>query len=118
MPQQKLLDDLRGELAKGNVLVVVRTGVSIQASGNATCARWDGLILDGINHCVQTNLMTEDEASTLRAKLSTKAVTEMIKVGEKISATLGAPHGGEFRRWLWESVGKLPLLDRGIIETI
>jgi tetratricopeptide (TPR) repeat protein len=112
------LDDLRGELAKGNVLVVVRTGVSIQASGNATCARWDGLILDGINHCVQTNLMTEDEASTLRAKLSTKAVTEMIKVGEKISATLGAPHGGEFRRWLWESVGKLPLLDRGIIETI
>jgi len=118
VPQQKLLPDLRGELAKGNVLAVVGTGVSIQASGNAPCASWKGLILDGIEHCVQTNLMTDDEATTLREKLSTNAVLNMIEVGETISATLGAPHGGEFRRWLWESVGQLPLIDREIIETI
>ena len=112
------MDDLRAELAKGNVLVVVGTGVSIQASGNAPCASWKGLILSGIDYCVETNLMVEDDAEALRGKLSANAVTDMIEVGERISATLGAPYGGEFRRWLWESVGKLQLLDRDIIETI
>jgi len=118
VPPQKLLDDLRGELAKGNVLIVAGTGVSIQASGNDPRASWKGLILDGIDHCVQTNLMTEDMAAALRGKLAANVIGNMIEVAETISQTVGAPHGGEFRRWLWESVGKLPLLHRGIIETI
>jgi len=46
MSQQRLLADLLDDLGKGNVLLVVGTGVSIQASGNQPCASWDGLIRD------------------------------------------------------------------------
>jgi tetratricopeptide (TPR) repeat protein len=117
VPQQKLLDDLRDELAKGNVLAVVGAGVSIQASGNAPCASWKGLILDGIDHCAQTNLMTDDEAAALRKQLDGNNPRKMIKVAETISTTLGAPYG-EFLTWLQESVGTLAIADREIIDTI
>jgi hypothetical protein len=57
MAQQRLLADLLDDLEKGNVLLVIGTGVSIQASGNQPCASWDGLIRDGIEHCFETNLI-------------------------------------------------------------
>jgi hypothetical protein len=117
VPQQKLLDDLREDLAKGHVLLVVGTGVSIQASGNHPCANWRGLILDGIDHCAQTNLLTEAAAALLRDQLDVRDVKKMVEVAQTISAILGAP-GGEFRRWLRESVGRLPLSNGDIIETI
>jgi hypothetical protein len=66
MAQQQLLDDLLEDLAKGSALLIAGTGVSIQASGGQPCASWAGLILDGIEHCVQTNLLQSDEAAVLR----------------------------------------------------
>jgi tetratricopeptide (TPR) repeat protein len=118
MPHQQLLDDLIEDLTKGTALLVAGTGVSIQASGGQPCASWDGLILDGIEHCVQTNLLEPDEAELLRGQLKAKDVGKMIEVAERISETLGAPGGGEFRRWLQESVGALDLRHREIIDAI
>jgi tetratricopeptide (TPR) repeat protein len=118
MPQQ-LLDDLLDDLAKGSVMVMAGTGVSIQASGgDQPCASWDGLILDGIDHCVQTNLLPAKEADRLRARLQGKNVDERLKVAEKISKTLQAGGIGEFRRWLKESVGRLELRQPAIIDAI
>lgn len=117
MNQDKLLKDLCKDLADGDVLVVAGTGVSVQASGNQPCASWAGLISDGIEHCLGTNLMTDDEAAALHKQLAGKSPAKMIKVAEAVSATLGAP-GGEFLRWLQDSVGSLPLNDRDIIDTI
>lgn len=117
MAQQKLLDDLREDLAKGGVLVVAGTGVSIQATKNQPCASWKGLILDGIDHCVNTNLLPEAEAVPLRGRLDGNDPKAMIDVAETISSSLGAP-GGEFGRWLVGSVGRLNLRDRDIVESI
>jgi tetratricopeptide (TPR) repeat protein len=116
--QQKLIEDLRDRLAKGDVLVVAGTGVSIQASGNSPCASWSGLIADGIEHCVGTNLMSEAEALPLREQLRSTTPATLIKVAETVSKTLGAPDGGEFLRWLQMSVGKLPSKDGAIIDAI
>jgi tetratricopeptide (TPR) repeat protein len=118
MPQQRLLDDLIDDLTKGTALLVAGTGVSIQASGGQPCASWDGLILDGIEHCVQTNLLELGEAESLRGQLKAKDVGKMLDVAERVSETLGAPGGGEFRRWLHESVGTLDLRRREIIDAI
>jgi len=115
--QDRLLKDLRADLAKGNVLVVAGTGVSIQASGNQPCASWSGLISDGIDHCLGTNLITDDEAEKLRKQLAGNSPAKMIKVAETISTTLGAPDG-EFLTWLQESVGTLSIKHREIIDTI
>jgi tetratricopeptide (TPR) repeat protein len=115
---QTLVEDLRAELARGEVLIVVGTGVSIQATGGAACAEWNGLILDGIAHGVGTNLLTGDEAQALRERLKKESVKDRLAVAQRVSEALGAPDGGEFRRWLGESVGKLELKDRSVIEAI
>jgi tetratricopeptide (TPR) repeat protein len=116
---QKLVEDLRAELARGEVLVVVGTGVSIQATGGADArATWDGLIADGIEHCVGTSLLTHDDAQALRERLKKGSVDERLGVAQAISKSLLAPHGGEFRRWLGETVGKLELKDRSIVDAI
>lgn len=118
MGQERLVEDLRGELARGEVLVVVGTGVSIQATGGAECAKWDGLIRNGIAHAVGTNLLTEDAAQKLRNRLKKNTVRGLLAVAETVSKALGAPDGGEFRRWLRESVGKLELKDHSVIDAI
>ncbi|HEV7240791.1 MAG TPA: tetratricopeptide repeat protein [Thermoanaerobaculia bacterium] len=113
-----LVEDLREELARGEVLVVVGTGVSIQATGGAECAKWDGLIRDGIEHAVGTGQLTEAVAKTLRGRLKKNSVKDLLAVAQKVSEALGAPDGGEFRRWLRESVGNLELKDGSIIDAV
>lgn len=118
MGQTKLLEDLRRDLAKGEVLVIAGTGVSIQATQNEASAQWDGLIANGIEHCVETHLLSEADARSLRKQLKSKAVEDRLAVAEKVSQALGAPDGGEFRRWLRDSVGRLELKDRAIVDAI
>ena len=112
-----LVEDLRKDLAAGRVLVVVGTGVSIQASGNDARAGWSGLILDGINHCVGVGMLTADEANALRDKLEKHKNDRntLLAVAERIQTLLDE---GELREWLQKSVGKLPLRDREIIDAI
>jgi tetratricopeptide (TPR) repeat protein len=116
--QELLLDDLLDDVTKGTALLIAGSGVSIQASGDQPCASWEGLILDGIEHCAQTNLLDTPEADLLRRQLKGKRVGELLQVAEKVSETLGAPEGGEFRRWLQQSVGRLELRHREVIDVI
>ena len=112
------MEDLREELARGEVLVVAGTGVSIQATGGAPCATWNGLIRNGIDHAAQTNLLTESAATRLRTRLKKNTVEDLLYVAQRVSKVLGAPDGGEFRRWLQESVGELAVKDRAIIDAV
>lgn len=111
------MEDLREDLARGEVLVVVGTGVSIQATGNAACAEWNGLILDGIEHAAGTGLLTKSAANALRSRLKKKSVEERLGVAQKVSEALGAPNG-EFRRWVRESVGELEVKDAAILDAV
>jgi tetratricopeptide (TPR) repeat protein len=115
--QEKLVKSLRDHLAKGDVLVVAGTGVSIQASGGDKRAGWDGLIHNGIDHCVGTGLLTEDEANGLRDQLALNDATQRLEVAGRVSAALEAPNG-EFRLWLQENIGALPLHDPDIIDAV
>src|SRR5690242_17476595 len=46
-----LVEDLRAELARGRVVVLVGAGVSIGATGGAPAASWTGLLEDGVARC-------------------------------------------------------------------
>ncbi len=118
MGPEKLVEDLREDLARGEVLVVAGTGVSIQATGGADCATWDGLILSGIAHAAGTGLLTKSAAAALRARLKKKNVEERLAVAQEVAKALGAPDGGELRRWLGESVGRLEVKDRTILDAL
>jgi tetratricopeptide (TPR) repeat protein len=118
MGPNKLADDLRADLVQGNVLVVVGTGVSIQATGHAECARWDGLLLHGIEYCSSRRFLSADDARVLREQLTAGEVEERLKVAERISEALKATRPGEFRRWLFETVGRLKRVRRDLIDAI
>lgn len=114
MGQERLLEDLRKELAQGEVLVVVGTGVSIQATGGAKFAKWDELILDGIAHAQGTNLLKDAEAERLRQQLEGGTVDDRLDVAEEVEKALGR----EFRLWLHKTVGALGVKDASVIDAV
>jgi hypothetical protein len=50
-----LVEDLRGLIARKKVVLVVGTGVSVSATGNAPTASWKGLLLPGVKRCQELN---------------------------------------------------------------
>src|SRR4051794_7022408 len=91
---RQLVDDLRDDLASGTSLLIVGTGVSIQATGGQRCATWDGLIRDGIEYCLSAKLLSKDQGQLLLANLATEDVSELLEIAQVVSSALGAPHGG------------------------
>lgn len=118
MGPNKLADDLRAELAGGGVLVVAGAGVAMQATDGEPCAGWVGLLEHGIEWCASRHFVSEDKANALRKRLKSRSVAQRLAVAEGVSKALGAPHGGEYRRWLGESVGKLRPKQRAILDAI
>lgn len=104
MSQDGLLRVLRKHLDDGNVLVVAGTGVSIETSGNASCASWKGLITDGIKYAYDHDLIDDSAAKNLRADLTTNNFAEWPHVAQRLSEALQAP-GGDFGAWLESSIG-------------
>lgn len=115
----ELLDDLRSEIAKGHVLAIVGAGVSIGATGGDAVASWAGLVKSGIDRCVEVaQPLPTRWAERVREELESGDLDDLLSAAEKISAKLGAPAGGEYRRWLRETVGQLKIQDRSVIEAL
>ena len=90
----------------------------MQVTGGQPCASWQGLIRDGIEHCLRTKLLSNDQGQSLLANLATEDVSKLLEIAQAISSALGAPEGGEFRRWLQHSVGALEIRDRNLLDAI
>jgi formylglycine-generating enzyme required for sulfatase activity len=105
----RAVNELRRQLAKGQVVVVVGAGYSIAATDGAELASWTGLLSDGLEQCSEYGRPPlRDEALLLSQELvSTGTVDMMLAAASIIEARLGAPGGAEWRRWLKESVGNL-----------
>lgn len=113
-----LVNDLRAEIAKGHVLVVVGAGVSIGATGGNPLASWQGLLENGVERCVALRGLDEKWANRVREEIRSGDLDDLLSAAEKISSKLGFPNGGEYRRWLHETVGTLKLRDRTVIDAI
>lgn len=117
MGQGTLIDDLRKDLSAGRVLIVVGSGVSIQASGDLR-ASWDGLIRAGISHGTGTDRLTDEEAERLLRQLDEHDPARRLEVAERVTEALGGAGGGEFRLWLSRSIGELEPRDCTLIDAI
>lgn len=113
-----LVDALRAEIAKGHVLVVVGAGVSIEATEGNPLASWQGLLENGVERCVAVRGLDAKWANRVREEIRSGDLDDLLSVAEKISSKLGFPTGGEYRRWLHETVGTLELKDRNVVEAI
>ena len=113
-----LVDGLRAEIARGHVLVVVGAGVSIGATGRNPLASWQGLLENGVERCVAVRGLDSKWANRVREEIQSGDLDDLLAAAEKVSSKLGFPTGGEYRRWLHETVGKLELKDRTVLDAI
>lgn len=114
-----LKDDLRDLIAKRQVIALVGTGVSQSASGKHSVASWAGLLSDGVQRCMSVaQPLPAGWDARLLAEIGSGDLDDLLSAAEKIAAKLGAPKGGEFRRWLRETVGQLPLVDRSVPDAL
>ncbi|MEI7832764.1 MAG: SIR2 family protein, partial [bacterium] len=102
-----LIDELKEVIANGNVLVVVGAGVSISATSNAPTASWKGLLLHGVEYCRGRGFLDADEAESAKIDIESNKTHRMLLAAERISQAMGAPKGGEYSKWLRETIGKL-----------
>lgn len=114
-----LLSDLREQIQRRRVTVVVGAGVSIASSGNETCSSWTGLLHSGVERC----LALHPELSTAwgeRADADAESgdMGDLLAAAEKVTDKLGGRTGGEYRRWLRETVGSLKVVDANLMEAL
>lgn len=116
---QDVLSDLRERIASKQVVVFVGAGVSIGASGNfevdgQPVASWGGLLRHGVERC--SSVMQDDKWT--KRRIDQLEAGEYVEVGALITKGLGGPTNGEFRKWLDETVGKLPPRDPEVLEAL
>jgi hypothetical protein len=106
-----LLEDLRRSLAATptNVVFVVGAGVgagALRGGAGAALASWTGLLADGLRRSCDLGLLDEPTHAHHRGQLDSADAHALVEVADVVSRCLGAPHGGEFSRWLRETVGR------------
>ncbi len=114
-----LVQDLRELIARRRVLVIVGSGVSIGATKNAPAASWTGLLKLGAARCRELHPSLDAAwEQRLIGEITSGDLDDTLSAAEKIARKLQAPKGGEFSRWLRESVGALQLRDAAVLEAL
>jgi hypothetical protein len=115
-----LAEDLRGELARGRVIVLVGAGVSVAATGGASVASWTGLLEDGVARCEHLALrpLPAGWGDRTRAQIQSGDVEELLLAAEAVTGRLGGREHGEYRRWLKETVGELNASHLEVLEAL
>jgi tetratricopeptide (TPR) repeat protein len=120
MTGNPLLDDLQQQIDAGQVVAIVGAGVSVGATKGNPVASWQGLLHHGVDRCreLPTAGLSDASAKSLHEQIDSDDLDLMLAAAEVISRKLGAPGGGEWRRWLRETVGQLRTEQRGVIEAL
>jgi tetratricopeptide (TPR) repeat protein len=120
MPGNVLRDDLQRQIDARKVVAIVGAGVSVGATRGNAVASWTGLLHHGIDRCreLPTAGLTQASADSFHAHIDSGDLDLMLAAAEVISRKLGAPGGGEWRRWLRETVGELRAERKEVIETL
>ena len=122
--QNMLVDDLKGQIANGQVVVVVGTGVSVATCENQKVdtfpvATWTGLLQHGVHFCQHTeSVLDENEAQLLNMQISLGKTDFLIAAAELVTERLHGKRPGVFRGWLKDSVGKLAPTQPDIIQML
>ncbi|HEU4881231.1 MAG TPA: tetratricopeptide repeat protein [Longimicrobium sp.] len=120
MPGNALRDDLQRQVDAGKVVAIVGAGVSVGATKGKPVASWQGLLRHGVDRCreLPTAGLTEAGAKLLHEQIDSGDLDMMLAAAEVVSRKLGAPGGGEWRRWLRETVGELRAEQTNVIEAL
>jgi len=99
--QAIIIDKLKKDIASGDLVVVIGTGVSIALTNNKRpTLSWQGLIADGLKHALQKGKITPPQSENWRGLLYTEDIDDMLGAADYVGRKLGAPRGDLYSRWL------------------
>jgi len=116
--------DLKPPIAAGKIAIIAGTGVSVTACDQqevdgCQVARWDGLLLHGVDYCLNVEHVLEaDDADVLRLQIKRAKPDFLASAAELISSRLIAKSPATYRRWLKDSVGKLEPVQPEILQVL
>ncbi|HJQ37830.1 MAG TPA: tetratricopeptide repeat protein [Thermoanaerobaculia bacterium] len=109
-----LVEELKQHIAHDETIIVVGSGVSIQATNQAPCASWTGLLEDGVAYAVEFGRLSKRDAATTRKQIHSKDPDLLLSAAHTVTTKLG----GDFGAWLQRSIGALRVIDRSVIEPL
>jgi hypothetical protein len=114
-----LMRDLRKEIARKDVLAILGAGVSIAATRGARVASWEGLLHNGVERCAEIvrPKLPGDWAARVLSQVDSPDLDDRLAATGIISSKLQAM-GGEYARWLHETVGSLRVKDNSVIRAL
>jgi hypothetical protein len=124
MNQKTLVDDLKRQIACGQVVVVTGTGVSVAVCENQqvdgfSVATWTGLLKHGVHFCQHTeSTLDAKEAKAVFGQISVGETDFLVAAAELVTERLRGKRPGAFRGWLKDSVGKLAPTQPDIVKTL
>ena len=126
MNRETLISKLESDLARGHVVTIVGTGVSVAACGNQEVeghrvATWTGLLEHGVKHCRDLGIADEADAAVLEMQIAagkTGKANFLIAAAEDISRRLLERGDGVFRGWLRDTVGSLRVQHPAIVQAV
>ncbi len=108
--------DLRGCVQNGEALLVIGAGVSA-ASTSQPVATWRGLLLHGISRAAELGRLS-GEPTVFRNLVQSSELADLLRVADEVTTGLGGRAGGEYGRWLRETVGRLEPEQEDLLSAI
>jgi hypothetical protein len=117
--REGLLADLASAVRGGNAVVIVGTGVSAACAEPARATSWIGLLEDGAKWC-EDHLPEIDESwvDLVTRQIRSNRMESLLQAADSITSALGGRRGGDYSRWLRESIGMLRVKDPRIPQAI
>ena len=119
-PSSSQIDQLQREIASGQLVVVVGSGVSVAACGNQEVdghkvATWSGLLEHGLDRLIAIGAADGGE-EMLRNMIRSGITDFMISAAGMITERFKARSDGTLRSWLEETIGVLQLQDATLLQ--
>ncbi|MER6612264.1 SIR2 family NAD-dependent protein deacylase [Streptomyces xantholiticus] len=105
-------------IREGNAVFVVGAGVSLLASGSAPAASWLGLIQSGVERCADLDPSLKKWRLDSLKILKAKDASSKVGVAQEVKDHLEKAPGDQYADWLAETVGALPIANRGILDAL
>jgi hypothetical protein len=123
MKRETLLKKLISDLSEEKVTIVTGTGVSVATTGNqdvegCKVATWPGLLMHGIQHCVEIGIVDDVDVEILSRQIETGRSDYLISAAEWITNKMRDFSPGVYRGWLKNTIGVLKAVDNELIHAI
>ena len=115
-----LKDDLIASLTQRRAILVIGSGITLQATGRQSAASWKGLIESGIQHATALSSgkeRTQWQTAMLQL-LNASSPDGWLTIADEITRRLGGVRDGEWFAWLERTVGSLSVASLEILKSI